>query len=81
VVIQNTPDSRVLSQLRRQLGKKVRKVVQDSYSAAETRISIHTFKKADAIEDLVWDAAELAGMKDIYLLYQRGKSFVFNSGL
>lgn len=80
VVIQNTADARKMSQLKRQLSKKLRKVVQDSYSAQETRWSVFTFTKGDRLEDMVYDAADVAGLKDIYLVYMRGKSFVFNSG-
>jgi hypothetical protein len=81
MVIQNTPDAKKVSQLKRQLLKKVRKIQQDSYSAQETRWSVYTFKKSDTIEDAVYDAAEMVGLRDINLVYSRGKSFVFNSGL
>ncbi len=81
IVLQSTPDSRKMSQLRRQLLKKIRRIQQDSYSAQETRWSVYTFKKSDTIEDIIYDAAEMVQMRDIYLVYSRGKSFVFNTGM
>ncbi|HPE36921.1 MAG TPA: DUF6175 family protein [Spirochaetales bacterium] len=81
VVIQNTPDSRAVSSLRRALAKSVREVEQASYSAAETRLYLYTFKTSDKVEDAIYDAADRAGMPDIYLVFSRGKAFTFNSGL
>ncbi len=81
VVIQATADAKAVGQMRRQLGRKVRKVTQESFTAQETRWSVYAFMKGDAIEELMYEAAEFSGMKDAYLVYQRGKSFVFNTGL
>lgn len=81
VVFQNTADAKKMSQLKRQLQKKIRKIQQDSFSAQETRWSMYTFKKADGMEDVIYDAADSVGMRDVYLVYQRGKSFVFNTGM
>jgi len=81
VVFQNTQDAKKMSQLKRQLAKKIRKIQQDSFSAQETRWSMYTFKKADGMEDVIYDAADAVGMRDVYLVYQRGKSFVFNTGM
>lgn len=81
VVIQNTPDSRQISTLRRALSRVVREVEQISYSPAETKLALYSFKSRDKIEDAMYDAADKAGMLDLYLLYSRGKAFTFNSGL
>lgn len=81
VLIQNTPDSRQVSQLRRSLARVVREVEQVSYSASETRLALYTFKAKDKIEDAIYDAADRAGLADLYLVYSRGKAFTFNSGL
>jgi hypothetical protein len=80
IVIQKTADSKVVSQFRRQLGRKVRLVEQASYSAGETKLYVFTFQNKTFVEDAVYDAAERAGYPDIYLVYQRGKSFTFNTG-
>jgi hypothetical protein len=81
VVLQKTPDSKQVSQLRRSLAKKVREVEQVSYSAAVTKLYLYTFQKGDKIEDAMYDAASDAGMKDVNLVYSRGKSYIFDSGL
>jgi hypothetical protein len=81
VVFQNTQDAKKMSQLKRQLGKKIRKIQQDSFSAQETRWSMYSFKRADDMENTIYDAADAVGLRDVYLVYQRGKSFVFNTGL
>ncbi len=81
VVIQNTPDSRQISQLRRFLRRSVREVEQLAYSPAETRLALYTFSVKDKLEDAFYDAADRAGLPDLYLVYSRGKAFTFNSGL
>ncbi len=81
VVIQKTPDSRALSNLRRALGRTIREVEQVSYSPEETRLYLFTFQSSTKVEDAIYDAAERSGMPDIYLVLSRGKYFLFNSGL
>jgi len=81
VTIQNTPDSRQMSNLRRALAKFVREVEQVSYSPAETKLALYTFKSRDKLEDALYDASDRAGLLDLYLVYSRGKAFTFNSGL
>lgn len=81
VVIQNTPDSRQISNLRRALARTVREVEQVSYSPAETKLALYSFKSRDKVEDAVYDAADKASLLDLYLVYSRGKAFTFNSGL
>lgn len=81
VTIQVTPDSRMISTLRRTLAKSFREVEQFSYSSSETKLIVYTFKSRDKVEDGVYDAADRAGMPDLYLVFSRGKAFTFNSGL
>ncbi|PKL26066.1 MAG: hypothetical protein CVV47_02750 [Spirochaetae bacterium HGW-Spirochaetae-3] len=81
VLIQNTPDSRQISTLRRALARVVREVEQVSYSPSETKLALYTFKSRDKLEDAMYDAADRAGLLDLYLVYSRGKAFTFNSGL
>lgn len=80
VTVQNTPDSKAMSDFRRALARQVREVEQVSYSAAETRLFIYTFQSRDKVEDAVYAAAERAGMQDMYLVFNRGKAFTFNTG-
>jgi hypothetical protein len=81
LVIQKTPDSRQMSQLRRALAKKVREVEQVSYSAAMTKLNLYSFMKGDKIEDAIYDAASAVGMNDLNLVYSRGKSYTFDTGM
>jgi hypothetical protein len=81
IILQSTPDSRAVSNLRRYLGRSVREVEQVSYTAAETKLAVFTFSNATRVEDAIYEAAERAGMMDVYLVYSRGKSFTFNSGM
>lgn len=81
ILLQSTPDSRAVSNLRRFLGRSVREVEQVSYSAAETKLAVFTFSNATKVEDAMYEAAERAGMRDVYLVYSRGKAFTFNSGM
>jgi hypothetical protein len=81
IIIQKTPDSRQVSQLRRALAKKLREVEQVSYSAGGTKLYVYTFQKGDKVEDAVYDAGSAAGMASINLIYSRGKSYTFDSGM
>jgi hypothetical protein len=81
VILQKTADSRQVSQFRRALAKKVRDVEQASYSAAVTKLYVYTFMKGDKVEDAIYDAAASAGMNDLNLVYSRGKSYTFDTGM
>lgn len=81
VVIQKTPDSKQVSQLRRALAKKMREVEQVSYSAATTKLYLYTFQAGDKVEDAIYDAGSASGLNDLNLVYSRGKSLTFDSGL
>ncbi len=81
ITIQNTPDSKMISAMRRALAKNVRLVEQNSYSPASTVMYLFSFKSKEKIEDAIYDAAERSGMNDIRMVFSRGKAFTFNSGL
>jgi hypothetical protein len=81
IVIQKTPDSKQVSQLRRALAKKMRDVEQVSYSTGSTKLYLYTFLKGDKVEDAMYEAAAAAGLNDLNLIYSRGKSLTFDSGL
>jgi hypothetical protein len=81
VIVQKTPDSKQVSQLRRALAKKIREVEQVSYSAATTKLYLYTFMKGDKVEDTMYEAGAAAGLNDMNLVYSRGKSYTFDSGL
>jgi hypothetical protein len=82
VIIQNTPDSRVVSDFRRSLRKKVPDVETVSQSAEETVYNVYFYGRIDELEDLIYDISEnVPGMESIYQVLTRGKSITFDSGI
>jgi hypothetical protein len=81
LILQKTPDSKQISLFERQLARKFREVERLSFSPGETRFSIYTFQARGKVEAAIYDAAEATNLPDLYLVYMRGKSFTFNSGL
>jgi hypothetical protein len=81
LILQNTPDAKAISQFERNLSKKVREVERLSYAPGETRYAIYAFMPASRIQDAIYDASAVSGFPDSYLLYMRGRSYTFNTGL
>jgi hypothetical protein len=81
IILQKTPDARQVSKLRRALAKKMREVDQVSYSPNQTVLDVYTFQPKNTIEDAIYEAGNAANMPDLNLVYSRGKSFTFNTGL
>jgi hypothetical protein len=81
LVLQNTPDAKAVSQFEKNLSKRVREVERLSYAPGETRFTLYAFMSASKIQDAIYDAASAAGFPDCYLLYMRGRSYTFNTGL
>jgi len=81
LVLQNTPDAKSIAQFQRNLSKKVREVEQLSYAPGESRFALYAFIPASRIQDAIYEAASAAGFPDSYLLYMRGRSYTFNTGL
>lgn len=82
VTVQNTPDSRLMSDFRRRLRNRVSDVETEAQSAEETRFVIYFYGRVDELEDTIYDVADtVPGMEGIYQVLTRGKSITFNSGL
>lgn len=81
VLIQNTPDADQVDELTYALSKRLREVEQVSYSPESTKLYIYSFSKGDQVRRLIKDAAMGAGLMDMKLVYSRGKSFTYNTGL
>lgn len=81
LILQNTPDAKAIAQFQRSLSKKVREVEQLSYALGESRFALYAFMPASRIQDAIYEAASTAGFPDSYLLYMRGRSYTFNTGL
>ena len=82
LLIQNTPDSRLMSDFRRKLRKRVRDVRTISASPEETRYEVYIIGAIENLEDTIYDITEgIPGLEDITLVYFRGKSITFDTGL
>ena len=81
LIAQKIPDAKMVSQFIKALGRKFREVEQLSFSPGETRIALYAFTSKAKIQEAIYDAATTALMPDMYMVYMRGKSFTFNSGL
>ncbi len=81
LIAQKIPDAKQASQLVRALGNKFKEAEQLSFSPGETRIALYGFMSKAKAQEAIYDAAISAMLPDMYLVYMRGKSFTFNSGL
>lgn len=80
LVAQKIPDAKMVAQFIKALGRKFREVEQLSFSPGETRIALYAFSTKAKVQEAIYDAAAVALMPDMYLVYMRGRSFTFNSG-
>jgi len=81
LVLQRTPDAKQISQFVKALSKKIREVEQLNFSPEETKFTLFAFMPKAKIQEAVYEAAQASLLSDIYLVYMRGKSFTFNTGL
>ncbi len=82
LVIQNTPDSRLMRDFMKKLQRKVKSVRRISASGEETKYEVRIIGRISDLEDIVYDTAEsIPGMDGIALVYQRGSSITFDSGM
>ncbi|NLX45977.1 MAG: hypothetical protein GXY71_08710 [Treponema sp.] len=81
LIAQKIPDAKQAAQFVRALGRKFKEAEQLSFSPGETRIALYGFMSKAEAQEAIYEAAASAMMPDMYLVYMRGKSFTFNSGL
>ena len=81
LVAQKIPDAKMVAQFVKALSRKFREVEQLSFSSGETRIALYGFTSKAKVQEAIYDAGATALMPDMYLVYMRGKSFTFNSGM
>ncbi len=82
LVIQSTPDSRLMRDFMKKIERKVKSIERISASAEETRYSVRMIGGIMDLEDLVYDIADnLPGLEGIAFVYTRGNSITFHSGL
>ncbi len=82
VVIQKTPDSRLISTFRRNLRPRIKDIVMGPSAADQTTMDVYLFGSMADLEDACYAAFErTAGMESAYWVYTRGKAITFNSGM
>ncbi len=81
LVVQGLPDAKQVSVLVKALSRKFGEVEQLSFASGDTRIALFGFMTKTKVQEAIYDAAATALLPDMYMVYMRGKSFTFNSGL
>jgi hypothetical protein len=82
VVIQSTPDSRVMSRFRTKLMERVHDVETAYQSPEETKYIVYFLGRIDDLESVIYDAADtVPGLEGIRQVLLRGKEITFNSGM
>jgi len=84
LVLQKTPDGRLVSAFRKKLleQEQVKNVRAGSQSAEETRMQVFVVGTIDDLIDIVFDVSgKTPGLEGMKLVLQRGKSVTFNSGM
>ncbi|MCK5675253.1 MAG: hypothetical protein KAH95_17865 [Spirochaetales bacterium] len=82
LIVQNTFDSRLMRDFMKKMERKVKSIKRVSTSPEETKYDVRIIGRIEDLEDLVYDVSEgLPGLEGISLVYQRGNSITFDSGL
>ncbi|MDA3939451.1 MAG: hypothetical protein PF693_09105 [Spirochaetia bacterium] len=82
LVVQNTYDSRLMRDFMKKMERKVKSIKRISTSPEETKYEVRLIGQIEDLEDLVYDVSEgLPGLEGMSLVYQRGNSITFDSGL
>ncbi len=82
LVIQKTPDSRLMNTFSRRLKEKVKDVKIVNQSEAETKFNVYLIGSIEDLVDIVYGVAEKTpGLEDIKQVLLRGKTVTFNSGM
>lgn len=81
LIVQKTPDSRVVSVFRRNLRSRVREIQSGPSAADQTMFDVYLFGPISELEDACYAAFEKTpGMENAYAVFTRGKTITFNSG-
>ncbi len=82
LVLQNTSDARAMRDFVKRMEREVREIKRLSYSPAEAKYEVRLIGTITDLEDIVYDVSEsVDGMEGIYLVYQRGNSITFDTGM
>ncbi len=82
LVLQNTSDSKVMRAFMKGVERKVKSLRRISTSPAETKYEVRLVGRIEDLEDIVYDVAgNIPGLEGVSLVYQRGNSITFDTGL
>jgi len=82
LVLQNTPDARAVRDFVKRMERQVEEIKRLSYSPEEAKYEVRLIGKITDLEDIVYDVSEsVDGMRGMYLVYQRGNSITFDTGM
>jgi hypothetical protein len=82
LVVQNTPDPKLMSTFRRKLKNRVKFLRTLSSSDRETLFEVRFLGSITDLEDMVYTIAEsIPGLEGMERVYFRGKSITFDTGL
>jgi len=81
LILMRTPLDKAMRELLKVLQVSVSDIRRTSYSVEETHFSIRFNGRMEELEEYIYQAAKsVSGLEDMYLVYQRGNSFTFNTG-
>jgi hypothetical protein len=82
LIVQNTFDSRMMSDFYRKMRRKAKDIKTVSQTAEETRYEVYLIGSVEDLVDMVYDVSDtVSGLEGIYQVVLRGKSVTFNTGM
>ncbi len=82
LVMQNTSDSKLMRAFMKGVERKVKSIRRLSTSPEETKYEVRLIGRMEDLEDIVYDVAgSISGLEGVSLVYQRGNSITFDTGL
>ncbi len=82
LVMQNTSDSKIMRAFMKGVERKVKSIRRVSTSPEETKYEVRLIGRIEDLEDIVYNVADsISGLEGVSLVYQRGNSITFDTGL
>ncbi len=82
LIVQNTFDTRMMSDFYRKMRRKAKDIKTVSQTAEETKYEVYIIGSVEDLVDLVYDVSDtVSGLEGIYQVVLRGKSVTFNTGM
>ena len=82
LIIQNTFDARVMREFLRILEGRVKNIKRTAQAPEETRYEVYLIGSIEDLEDLIYRVSDMVpGLEGMDLVYMRGNSLTFHTGL